>query len=198
MSGKLLPHRIESRLSMNAQIILLFGPSGSGKSTLARMLAGRLPQCACIEVDVLRYMIVAGLVASSGGTPPSQAPKVYHRQCWLGVANAVRLAQGFATENFSSVLEGLENDCRPGTGWIERTFPGYSVCSVAVVCADAVLSERWRHRGWDNRLSPEVTEELRWYRENSSLFASMVDTSEHSPEENTKMMNGCCSSQPRT
>ncbi len=99
-----------------AQIILLFGPSGAGKSTLARLLAGRLPRCACIEVDTLRYMIVGGLVAGSGGTPPSQAPVEYQRQCWLGVANAVRLAQGFAVEGFSSVIEGLENDCRPGTG----------------------------------------------------------------------------------
>ena len=34
-----------------ARIILLFGASGTGKSTLARLLAERLPQCACIEVD---------------------------------------------------------------------------------------------------------------------------------------------------
>jgi energy-coupling factor transporter ATP-binding protein EcfA2 len=167
---------------MKSQIILLFGASGTGKSTLARLLAGRLPRCACIEVDTLRYMIVGGLVASSGGTPPGHAQEEYHRQCWLGVANAVRLAQGFATEHFSSVIEGLEDDCRPGTGWIERTFPGYSVCSVAVVCAEAVLSQRWRQRGWDNDLSPEVTEALRWYRANSSLFTCIVDTTEHSPE----------------
>ena len=157
------------RTHSRIQIILLYGPSGTGKSTLARLLARRLPQCACIEVDALRYMIVGGLVASSGGTPPSQAPEEYRRQCWLAVANAVRLAEGFATEGFSSVIEGLENECRPGTGWIERTFPGYSVCSVAVVCAEAVLSERWRRRGWDNYLSPEVAAELSWYREKSSL-----------------------------
>jgi energy-coupling factor transporter ATP-binding protein EcfA2 len=175
-----------------AQIILLFGPSGAGKSTLARLLAGRLPRCACIEVDTLRYMIVGGLVAGSGGTPPSQAPVEYQRQCWLGVANAVRLAQGFAVEGFSSVIEGLENDCRPGTGWIERTFPGYSVCSVAVVCAEAVLSERWRQRGWDDHLSPEVAEELRWYRENRTRFACVVDTNERSAEDNVEILHGCC------
>jgi 2-phosphoglycerate kinase len=70
-----------SNWAMRTQIILLFGPSGTGKSTLARLLAGRLPRCAFIEVDTLRYMIVGGLVADSGGTPPSQAPEEYQRQC---------------------------------------------------------------------------------------------------------------------
>ena len=70
---------------MRTQIILLFGPSGTGKSTLTRLLAGRLAQCAFVEVDTPRYMIVGGLMADSGGTPPSQAPEEYERQCCLPV-----------------------------------------------------------------------------------------------------------------
>ena len=77
-------------------------------------------------------------------------------------------------------------------GWAERSFPGHSVCSVAVVCAEEVMSERWRQRGWDSELSPRVLEELRWYRENGSLFQCVVDTSVNSPEENAEILHECC------
>jgi chloramphenicol 3-O-phosphotransferase len=174
------------------RIILMFGPSGAGKSTLARLLAGRLPRCAHIEVDVLHYMVVGGLVAGSAGTPPHEAPEEYRRQCWLSVANAVRLAHGFASEGFSSVIEGLEEDCRPGTGWIERTFPGRPVITVAVVCADEVLSKRWRERGWGEQLSDDAAASLRWYRENQPLFTCAVDTTDRVPEEIIAILNECC------
>jgi hypothetical protein len=180
------------KTEIGTQVVLLFGSSGTGKSTIARLLAGRLPRCANIEVDALRYMIVGSLVAHSGGMPPAQAPEEYQRQCWLGVTNAFRLAEGFAKAGFSSVIEGLEHECRPGTGWIERTFPGYSVSSVAVVCSAAVLSERWRRRGWGSHLSAEVAAELRWYRENGSLFSRLVDTTEHSPEESAEDLLDFC------
>jgi hypothetical protein len=111
----------------------------------------------------------------------------------LGVANAVRLAEGFAAEGFSSVIEGLEDDCRPGTGWIEQTFPGYSVCSVAVVCSEAVLAERWQQRGWGRHLSQSAKAELRWYVENRSYFACLVDTTERSAEESAEALDGCSS-----
>jgi energy-coupling factor transporter ATP-binding protein EcfA2 len=180
------------KTSDRVRIILLFGPSGSGKSTLARLVAGRLPRCACIEVDTLRYMVVGGLVAHSGGMSPDLAPEEYVRQCWLGVANAVRLAEGFAAAGFSSVIESLEDECRPGTGWIERRFPGIEVCSVALICSEAELSERWRQRGWSSELSPGAMAELRWYRENGSLFAGVVDTTGHSAEENADVIHDLC------
>ena len=183
---------------MRTQIILLFGSSGTGKSTLGRLLAGLLPRCAFIEVDALRYMIVGGLVADSGGISPSQAPQEYERQCWLGVENAIGLAERFAAEGFSSVIDGLEDDCRPGTGWIERSLPAHSVCSVALDCAEPVLSERWEERGWGSQLSPQVIEQLRWYRKNNSLFTCLVDTTIRAPEENAEILHRCCLCQAKS
>ncbi len=55
-------------------VLLLFGANCTGKSTIGRLVAGRLPRCAFIEVDALRYLVVGGLVAYSAGIPPSQAP----------------------------------------------------------------------------------------------------------------------------
>jgi chloramphenicol 3-O-phosphotransferase len=159
-------------------IILLFGPSAAGKSTVARMMAGRMPRCAHIEVDVLRYMVVGGLVAYSAGTPPWQAPQEYARQCRLGVENAVSLARNLARDSFSSVIEGLEDDCRPGSGWAQKALAGHRCLSVALVCDESTMTQRRRQRGAGDDLPPALLTEIRWYRENAALFDCTVDTSD--------------------
>jgi chloramphenicol 3-O-phosphotransferase len=166
--------------------ILLFGPSGAGKTTTGRLLAGCFPRCAFIEVDVLRYMVVGGLVAYSGGTHPGQAPEEYLRQCWLGVGNAARLTQGFAAGGFSSVIEGLEDDCRPGSGWAARAFGGLPVFHVALYCGEEELARRWQARGWGDHLPQRALDELRWYREYQAAFDCAVDTTGSTPEESAQ------------
>ena len=102
-----------------ATAILLFGPGCAGKSTIGRALAHRLPRCAFIEVDELRYKVAGGLVALSAGKHPDEDPEEYARQSALGDRNAVALCHGFGEDGFSSVVEGLDDDRQPGTGWIE-------------------------------------------------------------------------------
>jgi len=171
-------------------IVLLFGPNCTGKSTVGKDLAGMLPRCAFIEVDVLRYMVVGGLVAYSAGVHPTQQPDEYKRQCRLAVGNAVRLAHGFAEYGFSSVIEGLEDECRPGDEWAERNFPAFTVANVAMTCDEIELTKRWTERGWGNRLPEVVRDSLQWYRDNASRFDIVVDTTHDPPEVNTSKVAG--------
>lgn len=178
-------------------IILLFGANCTGKSTVGRLLAGYLPRCALIEVDALRYMVVGGLVAYSAGLHPSKAPGAYRQQCWMGVDNAVRLAHGFATYGFSSVIEGLEDACRPGTGWAARAFGLQPVCTVALLCDEAVVLQRWQSRGGGDQLPQQVQEDLRWYQCHQALFDCVVDTASHSPEHSAELIYHRCPRGPR-
>ena len=49
---------------------------------------------------------------------------------------------------------------------------------------------------WDTKLSSQAREELAWYRENRSLFACLVDTTEDSYENNAATLLEYCLSQP--
>ena len=178
--------------SISPIVILLFGVSCTGKTTLGRAIAGQFSRCAFIEVDELRYKVVGGLVAFSAGQHPSTAPKEYHRQCWMGVENAVRLAEGFAKYGFSSVIEGLEDDCRPDTGWITTTFGKFRVLTVAVLCEKETLIGRWRERGWGESLPQRVQNELKWYDENQSHFDCVIDTAVASPENGAEIVYEKC------
>ncbi len=173
-------------------VILIFGPSCTGKSTVGRLVAGHLPKCAFIEVDALRYMVVGGLVAYSSGVHPSQAPAAYWQQCWMGVENAVRLALGFAKHGFSSVIEGLEEECRPGTQWAQEAFGTLPVRSVGMVCDEDELVRRWQLRGWGNQLPRRVQEELGWYQTHQDWFDCVVNTTRTTPEESAAIICQRC------
>jgi hypothetical protein len=164
-------------------IILVFGANCTGKSSLGRALAGRLERCAFIEIDELRYKVVGGLVAYSGRDKPWDHPEEYERQARLALRNAVRLARGFAAEGFSSVLDGLERECGPGSGWAESRFHNLDVFHIAVACDEATLTDRWNLGDWpDDTLFKSVLEELTWYRSNGALFDGLVDTTAIDPE----------------
>ncbi len=164
-------------------IVLIFGPNCVGKSTVGKELAGLLDRCAFIEIDVLHYMVVGGLVAWGAGASPLEQPEEYRRQCELGLANAVRLAHGFADTGFSSVLEGLEDECLPGTNWADRVIPDREVFHVGLVCSDSTLVERLEERGWRHDAFVEsVRARIAWIRDNAALFDAVADTTGVQPE----------------
>lgn len=133
-------------------------------------------------MDQLRYLVRGGLVALSRGRSPWDDPAEYARQFALE-RNAVRLAEEFARAGFSSVIEGLGDDCRPHTPWIKRSFAGLPVRALALVCSEDALHARLRERGWDARLLVMADEELAWYLHNARFFEQVIDTTGTSPDE---------------
>jgi len=79
------------------KVLILTGPPGAGKNTIAQELAKRLKQCAIIDVDLVRWMVVQ----------PHRAPldgREGKRQQMLGVRNACILAASFDENNFTVII----------------------------------------------------------------------------------------------
>lgn len=160
--------------------ILLFGPNCAGKSTVGREVARRIALCAFIEVDELRYMVQGGLIAASGGRPPGEDVVGYARQCRLAVENAVRLANGFASAGFSSVIEGLDDEDRPPSEWLPRVIPG-PIANVALVCGEAALTGRLCERGWRAAIGHTLEVDC-WYRDHAGDFDGVINTGDCPPD----------------
>jgi hypothetical protein len=158
-------------------IILVFGVNAVGKSSLSRDLAGRLPRCAFVEVDELRYKVQGGLVAYSKGISPDRAPAEYSLQSEMACKNAVLLASGFADHGFSSVIDGLDERYLRRKTWLMIQLPSARLIQVGVFCDPSTLLGRRVGRGWPEGLPDGIEEKLNWYRENRGGFDYVIDTS---------------------
>ena len=120
----------------------------------------------------------------SAGAGPLEHPEEYRRQCELGLSNAVLLARSFADAGFSSVLEGLEDECLPGSGWAARVLPNRKVYHVGLFCGESRLAERLQERGWRNDAPvASASTQTAWKRANASLFDAVIDTTDIPPDE---------------
>ncbi|MHA2282171.1 MAG: hypothetical protein ACXAC5_15115 [Promethearchaeota archaeon] len=145
-------------------VVFLRGGPAVGKSTLAGILANNLPFTAKIEQDLLRYMIVGGLVASKKGLQPADYPNEYFRQCRLGDRNVFALARNFTEAGYLTLVAGinggesaetfylLENPERarwyPDPEMLEKELPGVKTLQVVLDAAPEILSQRLVSRGW--------------------------------------------------
>ena len=150
---------------------------------MGREVARRIARCAFIEVDELRYMVQGGLVAMSGGRPPGDDPEEYMRQCRLAVRNAATLARGFARDGFSTVIEGLDDEDRPPESEVARALGDLRSVCAALVCHEAILSERLVERGIHASTVAHLVGLDRWYRDHAEAFDILVDTGEASPSD---------------
>ena len=171
-------------------VVLIFGNSCAGKSTVGRELAGLFTKGAYVEVDELRQKIVGGHVGGPRDPNRKDAPDAHAEQRKIADENASILAQNFAAHGFSSVIEGLENSRRPGTGWSESRFGAIPVFLVLLMCDEETALKRLTGRGWGDgvNLRPGFKRDRAWYLDHQDLFDLTVRTDEHSPERVAKLI----------
>jgi broad-specificity NMP kinase len=100
------------------KILILTGPPGCGKNTVSALLAQRRSQCAVIDVDAVRQMLVQPHKAPWDGDEGIVQAK-------LGVENACLLARQFVQAGFDGViLDVISCDLsQPLTGKPETLTP---------------------------------------------------------------------------
>ncbi len=84
-------------------VLLITGPPASGKNTVAECLGKRMYNCAVVDVDDVRHMIVQPIV-----DPWQQEEGA--RQRAIGVLNACAMARNFESQGFDTVLVDLLTD----------------------------------------------------------------------------------------
>ena len=171
-------------------VVLIFGNNCAGKSTVGRELAARFTKGAFIEVDELKYKIVGGLLRGPWEAKQmGRKPAAFVKQRLIADENAVILARNFATHGFSSVIEGLEDSHRPGTGWSESQFGTLPVIQVLLMCDEETSQKRLTERGWeDHHLRPGFKRNRAWYLEHQYLFDLTVRTDKNSSEEAAELI----------
>lgn len=79
------------------RVIVLTGPPGAGKNTIAQIIAKQKNQCAVIDVDLVRWMILQ----------PHKAPwegEAGKKQQLLGVQNTCLVANNFLKEGYEVII----------------------------------------------------------------------------------------------
>lgn len=152
---------------------IINGIPGSGKSTTAHALAARFEKGVHIEGDRLQEFIVTGGVWP-GGEPDDEA----ERQIHLNVRNQCLLAQSFAQDGFTPVLDYVVVS-RDRVEEYRRHLDGYKVRLVTLGPPVEVALQRDQNR-------PEKTVAHLWAHLDEIIRAELqniglwIDNSEHS------------------
>lgn len=94
-------------------IYILNGPGGAGKTTASRLLAKEFEQCALIEVDEIRKLIVKG--EADPFTSEGQ------EQLMLSAKNTALLARSYIDAGFSVIID----DCIAGKERLDYYFQAF-------------------------------------------------------------------------
>lgn len=183
---------------MKKALILRGGPV-VGKSSASAALASLLPRSALIEQDLLRYMVVGGLVATKSNVKPAENPREYFRQCRLGDKNAFALARNFIEAGFLVIISGLNGgesaetfhliehpiDVKwyPEHSVFEKELPGITVHQIILDARPKALINRMKERGWGEQVIQFVLTQRDIFLAAAKNvgISSMIDTSNTNP-----------------
>jgi len=180
--------------------LILRGGPAVGKSTIAHILATKLERSACIEQDILRYMVHNGLVAAKRGHHPTSNPEEYKRQCDLGDKNVFALVRNFYGAGFTTIIAGLcggesansfivENDTvqnhwKPKKTVFDNELQNIPYFQIVLDTPVDILTHRLIERGFDNDSIDFVLRQREVFLstiDNDSV-AMIIDTSQKSPQ----------------
>lgn len=142
-------------------VYLISGVPGAGKTTTCRALAARLDRAAHIEGDVLSFeFVVSGLAIPFGvGADPSE----WDRQMILRRRNMCLLADSFAEEGFTPILDDVVTDrssldlhlqfLRSGPLHLVVLAPDVEVAAARDAVRDKQVFEVWRHLDAELRMN---------------------------------------------
>lgn len=139
---------------VQSPLFVVTGASGTGKSTVCLGMPERLPECVCLETDILWRPELASVEDGYAG----------YTEVWL------RVAKNVAQAGRPVVLFGSATPERFAGRAEARYFSAIHV--LALVCADDVLEDRLRSRpAWRGAGTPEFLASMRafnrWFVEHA-------------------------------
>jgi len=183
--------------------IFLRGGTAVGKTTIAKILAKKLNPSVHIEQDLLRYMIVNGLVASRTGLPPGDYPEEYRLQCKLADKNTINLVRNFTDSGFICVVDGfnggesgdtfyfLENpneiEWYPKKEYFIQELPLVNIYQIALDVSEETLEKRLSEiKLWDKKVIQFILNQRKIFLR--SIDDSEIDLLIKTEEENPNMI----------
>ena len=157
-------------------MVALFGTNCVGKSTLSRALAGRLLRCAVIEVDELRHTIAGALTPVCEEPFSSEQQDEYESQWAIAESNALLLADNFARNGYSSVIDGLPQRYTEILPESLTQSVRRSLMRVGLYCSQSTLIERRRQRGWIRNPTVADCRSLKWCQTAGTSLDCSIDT----------------------
>ncbi len=182
--------------------IFLRGGTGVGKTTIGKKLAEKISPSVFIEQDILRYMVVNGLVASRTGLQPGDYPDEYRRQCKLGDKNTMDLVRNFIEAGFNVIVDGfnggesgdtfyyLQNPEKvtwyPTDSFFEGELPGVEIFQIILDAERETLIRRLEtSKEWDQTVIDFILKQREIFHKSMEIIDIKLrfDTSKISPDE---------------